>query len=380
MPSKKYLGGHFIMTKEELNMIQEIVGGYKFKNLDLLQQAFVRKSYSKENGGENNEVLEFIGDKVLDFIIVKRLTSLDESGYGWMRESDNFDSHNDCNEYCCEYNEQKLTEIKKKLVCKEMLSKCISELALQNYLIMGKGDIEQGLDENDSVKEDLFEAILGAIALDSNYDISVLEQAVDVMLDPNRRIESEILGNEIDYINTIKQWHTKENEGLLPKLVYGDAQLSLWNSLIQSERIIQSTRNHYNDKFMCVLSMIINGNEVKFKGFGQSKSKAREEACILAYNYLKSNDLLQTIYDEIDNPNRNDAIGQLEILARRGYFSLPIYNFEQSYDKQGNPIWTAECFIEDEEYYFDATSSSKKEAKKTVAWEMLKYVLEIEDE
>ncbi len=368
------------MTKEELNMIQEIVGGYKFKNLDLLQQAFVRKSYSKENGGENNEVLEFIGDKVLDFIIVKRLTSLDESGYGWMRESDdNFDSHNDCNEYCCEYNEQKLTEIKKKLVCKEMLSKCISELALQNYLIMGKGDIEQGLDENDSVKEDLFEAILGAIALDSNYNVSVLEQAVDVMLDPNRKIESEILGNEIDYVNTIKQWHAKENEGLLPKLVYGDAQLSLWNSLILSERIIQSTRNHYNDKFMCILSMIINGNEVKFKGFGQSKSKAREEACILAYNYLKSNDLLQTIYDEIDNPNRNDAIGQLEILARRGYFSLPTYNFEQSYDKQGNPIWTAECFIEDEEYYFDANSYSKKEAKKTAAWEMLKYILGIEN-
>ena len=47
--------------------------GYNFKNLDLLQQAFTRRSYTEENGGENNEVLEFIGDKALDFVIVKLL-------------------------------------------------------------------------------------------------------------------------------------------------------------------------------------------------------------------------------------------------------------------------------------------------------------------
>ena len=34
----------------------------------------MRRSYSKEYGGENNEVLEFIGDKVLDFIVVKILS------------------------------------------------------------------------------------------------------------------------------------------------------------------------------------------------------------------------------------------------------------------------------------------------------------------
>ena len=60
------------MNNKTLEMIQGQIG-YRFKNPDLLQQAFVRRSYSKENGGENNEVLEFIGDKVLDFIIVKKL-------------------------------------------------------------------------------------------------------------------------------------------------------------------------------------------------------------------------------------------------------------------------------------------------------------------
>ena len=56
---------------------------YKFKNRDLLQQAFVRRSYSAENGGANNEVLEFIGDKALDFVVVQLLTE----EYGcWMTD------------------------------------------------------------------------------------------------------------------------------------------------------------------------------------------------------------------------------------------------------------------------------------------------------
>ncbi len=373
------------MTREELNMVQEIVGGYKFKNLDLLQQAFIRKSYSKENGGENNEVLEFIGDKVLDFIIVKKLTSLDENGYGWMsNEEDDFDEQNDCNEFCCKFNEQKLTEIKKKLVCKEMLAKCISELALHEYLIMGEGDRKQNLYENDSVKEDLFEAILGAICIDSNYDIKKLEQAVDVMLDPNRRIETEILGNEIDYVNLIKQWHIKENNGLLPAFIFKEESGSIYWYVNDGE----ITRNYPlgsgvpfgSPSFSCLIKMKINGREVYFRDFGKSKSEARKKTCELAYEYLKKQDLLFTIEDELENPNKSEAIGQLEILSRRGYFSLPTYKFEQTYDKQGNPIWRAECHVEEEEYFYYASSSSKKEAKKLAAWEMLKNILNIEEE
>ena len=60
------------MNDKDLESIQGRIG-YTFNNLDLLQQAFVRRSYSKENGGEDNEVLEFIGDKALDFVIVKLL-------------------------------------------------------------------------------------------------------------------------------------------------------------------------------------------------------------------------------------------------------------------------------------------------------------------
>ena len=123
------------MDAKDISFIQDQIG-YNFKNTDLLQQAFVRRSYSHENGGENNEVLEFIGDKVLDFIVVKLLS--DRFGYT-KGELDDFDSENDWDEYACDYCENKLTEIKKQLVQKQNLATCIDELGLAEYLIMGTG-------------------------------------------------------------------------------------------------------------------------------------------------------------------------------------------------------------------------------------------------
>ena len=49
------------MDEMNFNFIEKQIG-YTFENKELLQQAFIRRSYSKENGGEDNEVLEFIGD------------------------------------------------------------------------------------------------------------------------------------------------------------------------------------------------------------------------------------------------------------------------------------------------------------------------------
>ena len=87
-----------------------------------------------------------------------------------------------------------------------------------------------------------------------------------------------------------------------------------------------------------------------------------------------------SIRDEIENPNRDEAIGQLEILARRGYFSIPTYDFTQEYDNNGNPVWKSECHIAEYDVYCDADSSSKKDAKKDSAYEMLLYVLGYEEE
>lgn len=86
------------------------------------------------------------------------------------------------------------------------------------------------------------------------------------------------------------------------------------------------------------------------------------------------------IRDEIENPNHDDAINQLEILARRRYFSIPTYEFNESYDNNGNPLWKCKCHIKQKECSFTKISSSKKDAKKDAAFSMLLYVLGLEDE
>lgn len=372
MPSSK-LWEAFFMDAKDISFIQDQIG-YNFKNTDLLQQAFVRRSYSHENGGENNEVLEFIGDKVLDFIVVKLLS--DKFGYT-KGELDDFDSENDWDEYACDYCENKLTEIKKQLVQKQNLATCIDELGLAEYLIMGKSDQKQHADEQPSVKEDLFEAILGAVAIDCNWDIEKLQDTVKLMLKPETTLEE---GNEDNYVALIQDWCSKET-GNIPLYHFEEGSYqATWympfDGISQNCNVLGS--HEYNELMTsthrCLLK--ITDDTPVFRGFGKSKSEARKNVCRLAYEWLDKNDRLHTIRNELENPNRNEAIGQLEILARRGYFTLPTYEFEQEHDENGNPVWTAKCYIDEAEYYFDATSSSKKEAKKDAAFEMLKYVLE----
>jgi len=148
----------------------EVQIGYKFNNRLLLQQAFTRKSYTDETHDvENNEVLEFIGDKVLDIIVVKELVE----GYGRV---------NDEREFACKIAEGDLTKLKKKFVQGSMLAHRIDELCFSQYLIMGKGDIKNNVQEKQSVKEDLFEAILGAITIDCDWNFKELQNVVELML------------------------------------------------------------------------------------------------------------------------------------------------------------------------------------------------------
>ena len=153
---------------KEFTLIERKIG-YEFSNKKLLEQAFTRKTWTQENGGENNESLEFIGDKVLDVVVIiamlKRFSSIKEDGT-----------------FHTKYNEGKFTEIKRDLVEKKALSKSMDKLCLNQYLIMGKGDVSQNIQEQSSIKEDLFEAIIGAVAIDCNWNYSILYDVVDKMI------------------------------------------------------------------------------------------------------------------------------------------------------------------------------------------------------
>ena len=367
--------------KKESEAIREIQSriGYQFKNTDLLTQAFVRRSYAKENGGEDNEVLEFIGDRVLDLIVVKLLTEK----YGRIRNAQVAESDNS-NVLVCKKNEGQLSDMKRQLVEKQFLACRMNDLGLSKYLFMSKGDREQDIQYSPSALEDLLEAIIGAVALDSNWDLNILQNVIDNLIVFDRYDNDE----DLNYTELLQNWSMKKNK-VLPDVSFVPLQSGespqnvilprnvICNAMEEKRRTTNGMPYvEISEVKKCVI--ILKGIDYIFWGYGYSNKTARKAASKTAYEYLEDNNLLISIRDEIDENHINEfeAINQLETLSRRGYFSLPWYEFYQFSDMQGNPVWECTCIIQDYLKGFSAESSSKKEAKKLAALEMLKFVLQ----
>lgn len=342
--------------------------GYTFKNKELLKQAFTRRSYSQEHGGENNEVLEFYGDKVLELIVGK----LFSEWFGKIQEHNRQQTRNDIlivnsfepkGEYHSDYNEGELTEFRKLLVSRQTLAQRIFDLDLEPYLQLGKGDEKNGVRDKDSVKEDLFEAILGAVAIDSSWDIQKMQDAVEVMLCPGQFLFDE------NHVRDITQWTIDE---------YGCVPETCFDRYRHPPAFLQDPMSNLSASCECYLTL--GGYEFLFRATGNSRAEARDNVFKFAYQRLKEKGLLHTIKDEIEEPSESMAINQLETLSRRGYFDLPKYKYTETHDKDGNPIWQVTCMINGVDKVFNATDSSKKKAKKKAAFKMLTYILENYDE
>ena len=98
-----------------------------------------------------------------------------------------------------------------------------------------------------------------------------------------------------------------------------------------------------------------------------------------AYEYLEEENELILPIDEVGEPDFDRAINQLQELYQKGFIGEPWYNFIETYDEDGNPIWRCECHIVNKEYYLWRNSSSKKHGKKAVAYDMLCDILDWED-
>ena len=152
----------------------EAVIGYTFRDKSLITQAFTRTSFCNEanqrgESYQSNEVLEFVGDSVLSVAIITFLMRTHAERYerGIRTKLDEGDFSN----------------IKSKLSDKKNLSECITALGLEKYLRLGEGDKKLGIENEPSVKEDLFESIIGAVYLDCNMDIPTIMGVVSRMLD-----------------------------------------------------------------------------------------------------------------------------------------------------------------------------------------------------
>lgn len=116
-------------------------------NNKLIKRAFTHSSYVNETKkGEDYERLEFLGDKILDFIISEYL-------------------------YISEHlKEGEMTKIRASYVCENALYEYSKKLEFSKYLRLGKGEEVSGGRDRKSVLADVFEAFLAAVYLTYGFD------------------------------------------------------------------------------------------------------------------------------------------------------------------------------------------------------------------
>ena len=120
--------------------------GIIFKDDKLLIRALTHKSYDPNN---NYEKLEFLGDRVLGFVISKKLLEL--------------------------YPDEKVGIIDKKLanlVNKNMCFEVGKELHLDNYILTGNSDKKKKIVIEKKIISDCCESLIGAIYIDKGFDQS----------------------------------------------------------------------------------------------------------------------------------------------------------------------------------------------------------------
>ena len=136
----------------------------KFKNRDLLHQSLTHKSYDKYL---NNEKLEFLGDRVLGFVIAKRLLEL--------------------------YPEEKEGILDKKLASLVNKKKCydVGKFLQLNKVIKTNNSVKTNNIEN-KIISDACEAIIGAIFLE--HGINIAEKTILNLWskDLNNSVETQI--------------------------------------------------------------------------------------------------------------------------------------------------------------------------------------------
>ena len=340
----------------EIDKIEKVID-YEFDNKDLLQQAFVRRSYSAEHGGQNNEILEFIGDKALDLVVIKIMMDR----FGIITED------KDCMEiklrnpkyFQTKYEEGKFTDIKKDLVKKKALSNAMETLGLHSQLIMGKGDRMQNRQNDVSVKEDLFEAIIGAVTLDSDWDIDILTHVVSTMIDFDAYFNNQV-ENSQNFVGLVQEWF-QIHEGELPHYRYLDA-----SELTIYER--HKTYNFGGGPYKCQLIF----NDECFNGFGKNNSEARENCAFCFHNWLEDNGyIVSPITEAIGEPDEIESIRQLNELYQKGLISKPVYEFSNDYDEDSCVLWKCDCYVEENERSHYQFASTKKEAQRMAAYETL---------
>lgn len=316
----------YVLSNEEKSDVFEVAQalGYATKwedihNPYLFLQALTQRSYTNEHrDAENNEILAFYGDRVLEWYVTRMLLNR-FSGEG--EETPWFLSDFDEDEY---------TNLKSKLVCRSNLAKIARYYDLGDYLRVGRGSKESETN-SDNVLGELVEALIGACALDSSYGYE------KKMNDPRRILEgmgmdSFMFDCMLPNPTSLHQKHSYENPCLSNLMPIDSNRIDdVIGRMLDSERFLDEVG---------------------------SKENIHKDSIIKEQDF--------------ENPK-----GALNKLYTKGIIDEPVYEMvHQSLDDDNRQLWKCSCTVKGFETqectgYFYKKSDAEADAAKKVLMEIL---------
>jgi len=211
-----------------------------FKKPELLEQAFIHRSFLNENHGkglEHNERLEFFGDAVLELVVTEHLYNTYPNPEG------------------------ELTNWRSATVKGEELARVARKLKMGELLQMSRGEEKSGGRDRGLLLANAFEALIGAIYLDQGYDAA------------KKFIKDQLI---VGIPDIIEQQLYLDPKSHLQEL----CQEKL--SLTPSYKILYESGPDHSKKFT---SGVYAGSDLIANGDGPSKQRAEQNA---AANALKA--------------------------------------------------------------------------------------------
>ena len=218
--------------------------GYQFRDLGLLKMALTHPSIAHELGPgvvvQHNQRLEFLGDAVLQLVLTRELY-MKFPGYG----------------------EGPLTKARAQLVNRKMLASHGLRLELGKHMVMSRGEESSGGRERQSALADAFEAVVGALFLDSSYEVA----------------RDFILREFVDVFGELKVLPTIDN----PKGELQELLQAAYNEAPQYQLVAMSGPDH-DRSFECTVTH--RGKELG-RGAGKNKKEAESQAAFMALVKLR---------------------------------------------------------------------------------------------
>ena len=157
------------MDQKDIKRVEEVEAriGYEFRNKHLLLQALTRKAYSNEC--PHNDEFEHLGDRLLNLLVTEHLclsnsTVTTEGTYIFTETAGD------------------MSEVEQKLLSNEEWARRMEALCIMDFVRYSRGEDKQSCGSTVEARGNVFEAIIGAVYLDSGRDLDITREVAYRML------------------------------------------------------------------------------------------------------------------------------------------------------------------------------------------------------